>query len=142
MTKYRKLLLSGIILFNSCNQRPDPERRIAATNISIPKDYQVLSFESDWGIGETTESYSLLVSRQDFDKVAKEIRQRKSFQQFSKRKSPKYLYHDNLNLEAPAETACWYDGRYFYQVYQPDPGVIITIELKEDNIMHIDYNDL
>lgn len=142
MTKYLKLLLSSIILFSSCNQRPDPERRIAATNISIPKDYQVLSFESDWGIGETAESYSLLISREDFIRVAKEIRQRKSFQHFSTRKSPKSLYHENYNLEAPAETACWYDGKYFYQIYQPDPGVIITIELKKDSLMNIHYSDL
>lgn len=140
--KYLKLISSGIILFSSCNQSPNPEQRIAATNISIPKEYKLLSFKSDWGVGETTEGYKLSISQGDYKKIAKEIERKKFFKHFSTRKTPLHLYNENYNLEELAETACWYNGKYFYQIYQPNPGVIITIELEKDSLMHIDYNDL
>lgn len=134
------LLLS--LFFVACDQRPNPKRLLEKTNLSIPAKYKLSDFKSDWDVGETTEDYTLLISKEDYQKISKEIEGKTFFQRLDTSKVPIQAFTNDTDLKKINETACWYDSKYFYQIFRPDPGVVITIVLEKDSLMSINYNDL
>jgi len=126
----------------ACDQRPDIEGRYSKTNLSIPKKYKQLNFKAEWGVGETTEDYTLLISREDYQIISKEIEGKTFFQRLDTSKVPTQAFTNDTDLKKINETACWYDNKYFYQIFRPDPGVVITVVLEKDSLMSINYNDL
>lgn len=134
-------LLIGLF-FVSCNQHPDIEERYSKTNLSIPKKHKLLDFKSDWNVGETAEEYKLLISREDYQIISKEIEGKYFFKRLDTSKIPTQLFTNSTDLKKINETACWYDNKYFYQIFRPNPGVVITIVLEKDSIMKVSYDDL
>jgi hypothetical protein len=134
------LLLS--LLFVACDQNPNPKRLLEITNLSIPKDYKISDFKSDWEVGETTEDYTLLISNEDYKVISKEIERKIFFQRLDTSKVPKQAFTNDTDLKKINETACWYNNKYFYQIYRPDPGVVISVVLEKDSLMSINYIDL
>jgi len=135
-------IVIGVIILASCNTIPDPERYLSKTSISIPVDYKIIDFKNDWSIGESTENYKLLISTNDYKRITEEIRGKVFFQKLDTSKVPIYSLDNNTNMEKISETACWYDNKYFYQIFRPNPGVLITIELEKDSLMMVNYEDL
>ncbi|MCD4745718.1 MAG: hypothetical protein K8R58_05415 [Bacteroidales bacterium] len=135
-------IIIGVIILTSCNSSPNPERHLSKTNISIPVEYKILDFKSDWSIGESTENYKLLISPNDYKRITGEIRKKAFFQKLDTSKRPIYAIDNNTDMEKNNETACWYDNKYFYQIFKPNPGVLITIVLEKDSLMIVDYDDL
>lgn len=134
-------LLLGFFLV-ACDQRPNPERILGKANLSIPAKYKLSEFKSDWEVGETTEDYTLLISSEDYQRISKEIEEKNFFQLLDTSKVPIQAITNDTDLKKTSETACWYDNKYFYQIFKPDPGVVITIVLEKDSLMNINYNDL
>lgn len=126
----------------ACDQRPNPERLLEKTNLSIPEKYKLSDFKSDWAVGETTEDYTLLISKEDYQRITKEIEEKNFFQRLDTAKTPLSAFDNNTDTKKINETACWYDNKYFYQIFRPDPGVVITVVLEKDSLMSINYNDL
>ena len=126
----------------ACDQSPNPERIIEKTTLSFPKGYKLSSFKSDWAIGETTEDYTLLISTGDYQKIRKEIEEKSFFQRLDTASSPILAFDNNTDTKKINETACWYDGKYFYQIFNPDPGILVTVVLEKDSLMSISYDDL
>jgi hypothetical protein len=139
---FYNILLLLCLFLAACNQRPDVEERYSKTNLSIPKKYRLLDFKSDWAIGENTEDYNLVISKKDYQRISKEIETKTFFRRLDTGKVPIQAFTNNIDLKKINETACWYDNKYFYQIFRPDPGVVITIVLEKDSLMGIDYNDL
>ncbi len=138
---YIIFLLFNCILTN-CDQSPNPKELFKKTNLSIPKKYKIFDYKSNWGVGETTEEYTLLISKEEYQKISKEIEKKIFFQQLDTSKVPIPAFTNDTDLRKMNETACWYDNKYFYQIFRPDPGVVITIVLEKDSQMSINYNDL
>lgn len=138
---YIIFLLLGFFLA-ACDQHPNPKRLLKKINLSSPTKYKLSDFKSDWGIGETTEDYTLLISRKDYQIISKEIEGKVFFQRLDTSKVPIQAFSNNTDLKKINETACWYDNKYFYQIFRPNPGVVITIILEKDSLMYINYNDL
>lgn len=134
------LLLS--LFFVACDQPEDAMGRYSKTNLSAPKKYKLLDFKSDWDVGETTEDYTLLISKEDYQIISKEIEGKTFFQRLDTSKIPIQAFTNDTDLKKINETACWYNNKYFYQIFRPDPGVVITVVLEKDSLMSINYNDL
>lgn len=126
----------------ACDPGPDPERRLAKTTISTPSEYKLSDFKYDWAIGETMEDYELVISEVEYKKLVDEITSKPFFQYLDTSKVPIYALDNHTNMKKVSETACWYEGKYFYQIFTPDPGALTTVVLKEDSIMTVSYNDL
>ncbi len=126
----------------SCEQRPNPERLIEKTTLSLPKVYKLSDFKSDWAVGETTEEYTMQISTDDYQKIRKEIESKIFFQRLDTASSPILAFNNTTDIKKINETACWYDGKYFYQIFKPDPGIVITVVLEKDSLMSISYYDL
>lgn len=142
-----KLLFHNIsillcIFWVACDQQPDIDGRYSKTNLSIPIKYKLLDFKSDWGVGETTEDYTLLISKEDFQRISKEIEEKNYFQRLDTAKAPSSVFNNNSDTRIIYEIACWYDNKYYYQIFRSDPGVVITVVLEKDSLMSINYNDL
>lgn len=135
-------IIIGVIILASCNTSTNPESYLSKTSISIPVDYEILNFENDWSIGESTKNYKLLISTDDYRRITKEIKGKSFFQKLDTSKVPIYLLDNNTNMKKVNETACWYDNKYFYQIFIPNPGILITIELEKDSLMIVNYEDL
>lgn len=125
-----------------CDQRPTPELLLEKTNIYIPKKYKISDFNSDWAVGEATEDYTLLISKEDYQRITREIEEKIFFQRLDTAKTPLSAFDNNTDKKKINETACWYDNKYFYQIFRPNPGEVITIVLEKDSLMSINYNDL
>lgn len=138
---YVVLLLLCFVL-EGCDQRPDIEGRYSKTNLSMPEKYKLLDFKSDWGIGESAEDYTLLISREDYKSISKEIERKIFFQNLDTSKFPIQAFTNVTDLKKINETACWYDSKYFYQIFRPDPPIVITIVLEKDSMMSINYDDI
>ncbi|HBK83758.1 MAG TPA: hypothetical protein DDZ41_09215, partial [Flavobacterium sp.] len=91
---------------------------------------------------ETTEDYTLLISKGDYQIIIKEIEEKNFFQRLDTAKTPLSAFDNNTDTKKINETACWYDNKYFYQIFRPDPGAVITVVLEKDSLMSINYNDL
>lgn len=126
----------------SCNTSPDPERYLSKTSITIPVEYKILDFKNDWSIGESTDNFKLLISTNDYKRITEEIKDKGFFRRLDTCKVPNYALDNNTNVQKINETACWYDNKYFYQIFRPDPIVLITIELEKDSLMMVTYEDL
>lgn len=131
-----------ILILEACDQRPNPEWILEKTNLSTPSNYKLLNFKSNWGVGETEENYTLLISRKDYLIISEEIEGKIFFKRLEINKKPKQAFTNVTDLNKTDETACWYDNKYFYQIFNPNPGEVITIELEKDSLMYINYNDL
>lgn len=131
-------------MFFSCNSNSNsnPERRLLKTSIHMPSEYRIIEYENDWAIGESTENYMLLIDTNDYRKIVQGIKELSVFQEHDTCKIPKYVFDENININKIKETACRYSNKYFYQIFRPDPGVIITVELKKDSLMQVIYEDL
>lgn len=125
-----------------CDQRSTPELLLEKTNIYIPKKYKISDFNSDWAVGEATEDYTLLISKEDYQRITREIEEKIFFQRLDTAKTPLSAFDNNTDKKKINETACWYDNKYFYQIFRPNPGEVITIVLEKDSLMSINYNDL
>lgn len=134
------LLVNCILL--ACNQSPNPKELVKKTNISIPKKFRIFDYQSNWNVGETDVDYTLLISKEDYQNISKEIEEKIFFQRLDTSKYPILAFTNKTDLRKMNETACLYDDKYFYQIFRPDPGVIVTIVLEKDSIMMINYNDL
>jgi hypothetical protein len=135
------LLLLGFFLV-ACDQRPNPVRILEKVNLTIPAKYKLSNFKSDWDVGETTEDYTLLISKEDYQRISKEIEGKIFFQRLDTNKVPVNTFINDIDLKKISEAACWYDNKYFYQIFRPNPGVVITVLLEKDSIMSINYRDL
>lgn len=140
--RFTYYIIIGMIFLSSCKPSPNLERHLSNTNLVIPTEYKILDFKSDWSIGESTENYRLLISRNDYKKIIEEIKGKAFFQKLDTGRAPIYALDNNTNLTKINESACWYDNKYFYQIFKPNPGVLITVELESDSIMIVDYEDL
>lgn len=136
------ILLVICLIMISCEQPPNPERCLLQTNIYVPKKYKLISFKSDWAVGESTEDYTLLISTEDYQRVIREIEGKSFFQRLDTGKFPMQVLNNNTDKNKINEVACWYDNKYSYQIFRPDPGVIITIVLEKNSLMGIYYEDL
>lgn len=126
----------------SCDQQPNPEILLEKVNLSIPHKYKLSDFKSDWGVGETTEDFTLIISKEDYHRIATEIEGKIFFQRLDSAITPVVAFDNNTDLKKINETACLYDNKYFYQIFRPNPGEVVTVVLKKDSLMSINYNDL
>lgn len=138
---YFTFLLFGVFIA-SCNQEPDLEDRFSKTNLSFPKNYRQLNFKSEWGVGETTEDYILVISREDYLIISKEIEDNRNFQYIDTCIVPIQLQLNDNNMNEKQEAACRFNNKYFYQIFRPDIGVVVTVLLEKDSLMNVSYNDL
>ena len=136
------IFFSLILFFVSCDQPENSIGRYSMTNLSIPIKYKLLDFKADWDVGETTEDYTLIISKEDYQKISKEIEGKIFFQRLDSNKGPIQALTNDTDLKKINETACCYNNKYFYQIFRPDPGVVITVVLEKDTLMSINYNDL
>ena len=138
---YKIFLLFNCILA-TCEQSPNPKEIFKQINLFSPPKYKISAYKSNWGVGETQEDYTLLISQEDYQKISKEIEKKIFFQHLDTSKVPISAFTNDTDLRIMNETACWYDNKYFYQIFRPDPGIVITIVLEKDSLMSINYNDL
>lgn len=131
-----------IIFLSSCNTNSDFERYLSKTSISCPTDYRIIEFRSDWAIGESEEYYALQISDKDYKRITNEIKSKTFFTKLGTSNLPKFIIDSISNVKRINETAFWYDNKYFYQIFRPNPASIITIELENDSLMTISYEDL
>ncbi|MCX8144193.1 MAG: hypothetical protein N3F62_08080 [Bacteroidia bacterium] len=138
---YIKLIFL-LLYFTACNNHPNPESILLKTNLSSPKKYKILDFKSDWAIGESREEYLLTISKEDYQKISKEIERKKFFQRIDSSKVPTLAFDNTTDINKTKETACGYNNKYFYQIFIHDQELVITVVLEKDSLMSILYDDL
>lgn len=136
------IIIGMMIIISSCKPSPNLERHFSNINLDLPDEYKILDFKSDWSIGESTENYRILISPSDYNKIIEEIKEKTFFRKLDTARVPLYALDNTTNLTKINETACWYDNKYFYQIFNPNPGILVTVELESDSIMIIEYEDL
>lgn len=143
MKKHLYIIFYLIVYFiTACEQHPNSERILEKTTLSIPKAYKLLSFSSDWGIGETTEDYLIVISKDDYKSIKREIEGKFFFKHLDSNSSPLYVLDLNTDIEKLNEIAYCIGNKYYYQIFRPSLGVVITIVLEKDSLMNINYTDL
>jgi len=103
-------LIASVILFFSCDPKPDPERVLLKTSIRMPSKFRIMEYENDWAVGESTENYMILIDTNDYRKIVEGIKELSFFKELDTCKIPKYIRDENININKTKETACRYSN--------------------------------
>ena len=125
-----------LIILISCNNSSNVEHRLSKTNIVSPSKYEIINFENDWGVGEGTEYYELLISEEDYLKIIFQIKKRPSFTESN---SIPVLNEIN-NYDKIDEKAYYFKNTYYYKIFIPT-GYLISIIVTDNFIMKVYYED-
>ena len=126
----------------ACKQGSDPNVIIQKTSLSTLNKYTISNFTSNWAVGDISEDYTLIISKEDYQKIYKEIEMKTYFQKLDTGKIPVQAYNLKSDLTKINETACKYDSKFFYQIFNPKLGLVVTVVLERDSLMQISYKDL
>lgn len=134
-----------LLLLNSCNQSKKPITIAEVTSIYFPHSYKVSSQNSEWGIGEAIQEYELIISANEYLKTKESIEAKSYFKILDSRKVSHEKAFDYISdLKKDTEVAYKYlaEERYFYQIFKPGKGIVVSIVLREDSIMYLKYQEL
>jgi len=110
--------------------------------LSFPSVYKLVEFNSDWDVGESVETYTLIIPSSEYQRIRMEIENKSFFQYVKNAKSRPTVYLMMSDMKKLTEVAYWFEGEYAYQIYSPDPGAVVTVTLRNDSLLDIGYVDL
>jgi hypothetical protein len=110
--------------------------------LSTLNKYTISNFTSNWAVGDISEDYTLIISKEDYQRIYKEIEMKTYFQKLNTGKIPIQAYNLKSDLTKINETACKYDNTFFYQIFNPKLGLVVTVVLERDSLMQISYKNL
>jgi hypothetical protein len=127
-------LFVPLFVLSGCKIFTDPNKFLKETTIGNLTKYELLSQRLT--IADQTEIDSMLISREDYERIVSTIKAKKYFEDIVTEESNSgYINSDDFEHER--EVAWHFDGVYTYQICKANPARIITIGLVEDSLMTI-----
>jgi hypothetical protein len=137
---FRKIIIILILIMNGCDSSLKSNLGADLIKLTFPNQYEIKDSFEDWGIGESSRNYTLIISKDDYNKIVDEIRNKPKFKSKIKYNySTRWKYSEIKTIK---EEVFEYNKKYFYKIYNPDPGIMITVIMKQDSLMNIIYEDL
>lgn len=110
-----------------------------------PETVTVLHSKLEWGVGEAVEEYELSISGQEYFALKKSIESKPYFIQLkNKRTQHRAAYENDASREIVTEVAYEYEEekKYYYQIFNPKLGTVVSVVLRSDSTIHLRYLEL
>ena len=111
------------------------------TKLPVPNTYELLNGSEDWAIGESERIYNVQLNKIEYERLVNAISSKRNFIKTDTRPEP---LRSTINLSdgLKQEQAYQHKDGFGYEVFIPEPGLVIFVDLKANGLLHLSYSDL